>query len=50
VDDQRIGWALRAIRSRRHWRQDDLAIRAGVSRWVVMRIERGRIAGVPVAR
>lgn len=50
VDDQRIGWTLRSIRTRKRWRQSDLAVRAGVSRWVVMRIERGRIAGVPVRK
>lgn len=38
------------IRTKKGWRQADLATRAGVSRWVVMRIERGRIAGVPVAK
>jgi transcriptional regulator with XRE-family HTH domain len=38
------------IRAKKRWRQADVAARAGVSRWVVMRIERGRIAGVPVAK
>jgi transcriptional regulator with XRE-family HTH domain len=50
VDDQRIGWTLRTIRTKKRWRQGDLAARAGVSRWIVMRIERGRIAGVPLAK
>jgi transcriptional regulator with XRE-family HTH domain len=48
VDDQRVGLTLRSIRTRKRWRQADLAEKAGVSRWVVMRIERGRVAGVPV--
>jgi transcriptional regulator with XRE-family HTH domain len=50
MDDQRIGAALRAIRVRKGWRQVDLARRAGVSRWVVLRIERGRIASIPVGK
>jgi transcriptional regulator with XRE-family HTH domain len=46
MDDQRIGWSLRSIRIRKRWRQEDLSARAGVSRWVVMRIERGRLGSV----
>lgn len=43
MDDSRLGVALRALRIRRGWRQADLAGRAGVSRGVVSRVERGRI-------
>lgn len=50
MDDQRIGWTLRAIRLRKRWRQSDLAVRARVSRWVVLRIEHGRLASVPVGK
>jgi transcriptional regulator with XRE-family HTH domain len=50
MDDQRVGWALRAIRIAKQWRQSDLAERANVSRWVVMRIERGRLATVPLGK
>jgi transcriptional regulator with XRE-family HTH domain len=50
MDDQRIGWSLRSIRIRKRWRQDDLAARARVSRWVVMRIEQGRLASVPLGK
>jgi transcriptional regulator with XRE-family HTH domain len=50
MDDQRIGWTLRAIRIRKRWRQSDLAARARVSRWVVLRIEHGRLASVPVGK
>jgi len=50
MDDQRIGWTLRTIRVRKRWRQQDLAERAKVSRWVVMRIERGRIANIPIGK
>jgi transcriptional regulator with XRE-family HTH domain len=41
---------LRAIRVRKGWRQSDVATRAGVSRWVVMRIERGRLASIPFGK
>ncbi len=50
MDDQKIGWVLRAIRVAKHWRQQDLADRAKVSRWVVLRIERGRLATVPLEK
>jgi transcriptional regulator with XRE-family HTH domain len=50
MDDQRIGAALRAIRTRKGWRQSDLAARARVSRWVVLRIEHGRLASVPIGK
>ncbi|MGP1675179.1 MAG: helix-turn-helix transcriptional regulator [Candidatus Limnocylindrales bacterium] len=50
MDDQQIGWSLRTIRVRKRWRQADLATRAGVSRWVVMRIEQGRLASVPLGK
>jgi transcriptional regulator with XRE-family HTH domain len=50
VDDQRIGATLRAIRIRKRWRQADLAARAGVSRWVVLRIERGRLGRIGLAK
>ena len=50
MDDQRIGWSLRSIRVRKRWRQEDLATRAKVSRWVVMRIEQGRLASVPLGK
>lgn len=50
MDDQRIGWSLRSIRVRKRWRQEDLAARAKVSRWVVMRIEQGRLASVPLGK
>ena len=50
MDDHRIGATLRAIRIKRRWRQSDLAARARVSRWVVMRIEHGRLASIPVGK
>ena len=50
MDDQRIGWSLRSIRVRKRWRQEDLATRAKVSRWVVLRIEQGRLASVPLGK
>lgn len=50
MDDHRIGAVLRAIRIRKRWRQEDLAARAKVSRWEVMRIEQGRLASVPFGK
>jgi transcriptional regulator with XRE-family HTH domain len=50
MDDQQIGWTLRSIRIKKRWRQADLARRAGVSRWIVLRIEHGRLASVPVGK
>jgi transcriptional regulator with XRE-family HTH domain len=50
MDDQRVGWMLRAIRVKKRWRQTDLATRARVSRRVVLRIEHGRLATVPVGK
>lgn len=48
MDDERVGAILRAIRHRRRWRQVDVAERAKVSRWIVSRIERGRLDGLTV--
>jgi len=50
MDDQRVGAMLRAIRIRKRWRQSDVAARARVSRWVVLRIEHGRLASVPIGK
>jgi transcriptional regulator with XRE-family HTH domain len=41
MDFVRLGAIFRAIRIRKRWRQDDLAKRAGVSRYSVSRLERG---------
>jgi transcriptional regulator with XRE-family HTH domain len=46
VDDATAGRALRALRLRKNWRQDDLAAAAGVSQSVVSRAERGRFEAV----
>ena len=48
MDDQRVGAALRAIRVRKHWRQADLAAKAGISTTLIVRIERGRLDSIPV--
>ena len=48
MDDQQAGNALRTIRIRKRWRQEDLSARAGVSRASVGRIERGQLASVPL--
>jgi transcriptional regulator with XRE-family HTH domain len=47
MDDQRIGYALRAIRQRKRFRQVDVAKRAGTSQTMVARIERGAVSNVP---
>ncbi|MEO8570698.1 MAG: helix-turn-helix transcriptional regulator [Chloroflexota bacterium] len=48
MDDQRSGAAFRAIRIRKRWRQVDLSVKSGVSRTIIGRIERGRLATVPL--
>jgi transcriptional regulator with XRE-family HTH domain len=48
MDAQRVGRAIRAIRHRRGWRQQDLADRAGESQDIVSRVERGRLDRVPL--
>jgi transcriptional regulator with XRE-family HTH domain len=50
MDNVRFGALVRAIRIRKNWRQQDLAVRARMSRSVVSRIERGRCASVSVGR
>ena len=44
MDDQRFGTAIRLLRLRRGWSQQDLAGRAGLSRASISRIERGHCA------
>lgn len=48
MDSQRLGRALRAVRIRRGMRQSDVAGGSRASRWVVSRIERGHLDGVPL--
>jgi transcriptional regulator with XRE-family HTH domain len=50
VDIVRFGRGIRALRIRRHWRQDDLALAAGVSRSIIARIEAGTAASMPVGK
>jgi len=49
VDDQRFGFAVRAVRIKRGWRQADLAVRAGVSAATISRIERGHLDTLSLA-
>jgi transcriptional regulator with XRE-family HTH domain len=49
MDDMRVGAAFRAVRIRRHWRQSDVAARAGVSRGFVSLVERGHMDKVSLA-
>ena len=43
MDDQRIGASLRALRLRRHLRQEDVSVTADIPRGVAIRIEAGRL-------
>jgi transcriptional regulator with XRE-family HTH domain len=43
MNDQSVGRSFRGVRVRRGRRQSDVARDAGVSRWTVARIERGRL-------
>jgi transcriptional regulator with XRE-family HTH domain len=49
MDDIRVGAAVRAVRVRRRWRQEDVAARAGVSRAFVSLVERGHLDRVSMA-
>lgn len=46
--DDEIGRAIRLLRQRRGWRQQDLADRAAVSRWAVAEVEAGRGEELPL--
>ena len=46
MTDHRVGAAIRAVRLRKRWRQEDVANKAGVSRAQVSLIERGHIASL----
>ena len=42
MDDMRVGARVRAVRLRLGWRQEDVADKAKVSRYTVLRVEHGR--------
>ncbi|HYO44374.1 MAG TPA: helix-turn-helix domain-containing protein [Candidatus Limnocylindrales bacterium] len=46
MKDAQVGRAIRAVRIRKGWRQQDLAWEAGVAQQTVSRIERGDLAGI----
>jgi transcriptional regulator with XRE-family HTH domain len=50
MDDQRVGTTLRSIRIRQGKTQEDVAAIAHVSRFVVGRIEQGRLAAIPLGK
>jgi transcriptional regulator with XRE-family HTH domain len=50
MDDARIGTLIRALRLRKGWTQEELAGRAGTSRWTILRVERGQIGSVRLDR
>jgi transcriptional regulator with XRE-family HTH domain len=49
MDFGRFGRSIRAVRVKRGWRQQDLAVKAGLTRSVIGRIERGEEDGLSVA-
>jgi transcriptional regulator with XRE-family HTH domain len=50
MDPVRLGHAFRALRIRRRWRQEDLALTVGISRSAISRIERGRIGPMTLSK
>jgi transcriptional regulator with XRE-family HTH domain len=50
MDDMRVGAAFRAVRLRRRWRQEDVAVRARVARSLVSDVERGHFERMPLKR
>jgi transcriptional regulator with XRE-family HTH domain len=50
MNDAQVGRAIRAVRIRRHWRQQDLARVSGVSPDAVSRAELGRLDGMTLGR
>jgi transcriptional regulator with XRE-family HTH domain len=49
VHESRLGSAIRLIRQRRRWTQQELGARAGVSKSTISRIERGHVRTLSVA-
>lgn len=49
VDELRFGARVRAVRLRLGWRQADVAAKAGVSRYTVLRVEHGELGGMPIS-
>lgn len=50
VSDQQVGATFRAVRIRGRKRQEDVAVSAGVARWRVSAIERGRLDGISIGQ
>src|SRR5438045_3379348 len=48
MDTIRLGRVLRALRLRKGWRQQDLAVAAGVSQSTISLIERGHSGGLSI--
>jgi transcriptional regulator with XRE-family HTH domain len=46
MDDRRVGRVFREVRTRKGWRQKDLAAMAGVSQGLISRIELGRLGSL----
>jgi len=49
MDDTRVGARVRAVRLRLGWRQEDVADKANVSRYTVLRVEHGRFDSLEVS-
>lgn len=49
MDNQRVGRILRALRHKKGWRQDDVALKTGLSQAIVSRLEQGLIEPLTVA-
>src|SRR4051794_12506062 len=50
MDDIRTGQVIRAIRLDRGLTQEELGIASGTSRFIVARIESGRLRGIPIGK
>lgn len=50
MDDRRVGRLFRAARLRKGWRQVDVELATGVDQTTVSLIERGRVAGLTLAK
>lgn len=48
MDARRLGTVLRSVRVGKRWRQEDVAVRARVSRSAISRLERGAVSGLTV--
>jgi transcriptional regulator with XRE-family HTH domain len=50
MDDRQAGAILRVLRTRKRWRQQDVASKAGVPRGIVVAMEAGRFSDITIGR